>query len=136
LLAHLIARFNDITGTYLRQVISSAIFGPNHLELCFPAHYDLGRKACEKPEVVSRLEAALAEMAGQPVQLRFRSVQVANPVSAPMPNPVAAGATRRTVVEEPQDPLVQEVGKVFGVPTWLLQELGRQTTVPDESEEG
>src|SRR5581483_4201327 len=56
LLSKLTARFNDIVGTYLRQVVSTAIFGPNQLEFSFPAHYDLGRKACEKPEVLTRLE--------------------------------------------------------------------------------
>jgi len=121
-LARLIARFNDITGTYLRQAASSAIIGPNQLEISFPTRYDLGRKACEKPEVVSRLEAALAEITGQPWSLRFRSV--ASEVSAPMAPPPVNPA-RRPVIEDPQDPLVREVGKVFGVPAWQMQELGR-----------
>ena len=122
LLAALQDRFSDITGTYLRQAHSSAISGPNALEILFPTRYDLGRRACERPEVLTKLEAALQELTGQPIRLRFRPIAVE---AAAEPNRPAANPTanRRRTVEEPSDPLVAEVGRVFGVELWSVQEL-------------
>jgi DNA polymerase-3 subunit gamma/tau len=131
LLARLKDRFNDITGTYLRQVVSTAIFGPNQLEFSFPAEYDLGRKACEKPEVVNRIESALLDLTGIAVRLRFRSVAGAVANTPAMVQPAASATARRATVEDPDDPLVKEVGRAFGVPTWVVQDLGR--TTPSES---
>jgi hypothetical protein len=125
LLARLIARFHDITGTYLRHVVSTAIFGPNQLEFSFPVEYDLGRKACEKPEVISRIESALLDITGRPVRLRLKSVAGAVVNGPAAAQPTAAPTARRAAIEDPDDPLVKEVGRVFGVPAWVVQDLGR-----------
>lgn len=123
LLAALQERFPDITGTYLRQVVSTAIIGPNQLEFLFPMSYDIGRRACEKPEVLSRIEATLKELTGEPVRLRFRMTEQA----APRPQLVASTnviPAKHKTVEDPADPLVAEVGRVFGIETWRVQDLG------------
>jgi DNA polymerase III subunit gamma/tau len=122
LLAALQDRLDDITGTYLRQAESAAIIGPNQLEILFPIRYDLGRRACERPEVLGNLESALRELTGKAVRLRFRAVATAGEkdTERSTPQPVA---NRRRTVESPDDPLVAEVGRVFGVETWSVQEL-------------
>jgi DNA polymerase-3 subunit gamma/tau len=137
LLARLQERFNDITGTYLRQVVSTAISGPNQLELLFPAQYDFGRKACEHPEVVARLEAAVRELTGRHVQVRCRAIPDATPaVSTSSLMQPAVQSGRRQIVDDPADPLVREVAKVFGVATWQVQDLGRlDAPGPDEPQE-
>lgn len=122
LLAALQARFADIVGTYLGQSHSCAIFGPKQLEILFPTRYDLGRRACERPEVLAKLESALQELTGEPIRLRFRTVAVE--AESESSRPVAAPpANRRKTIEDPADPLVAEVGRVFGVETWAVQEL-------------
>ncbi|HET6425353.1 MAG TPA: DNA polymerase III subunit gamma/tau [Planctomycetaceae bacterium] len=133
ILNRLQARFPDIIGTYLRQVLSTAISGPNLLEFSFPAGYDMGRKACQRPEVLSQIEAAVHELTGESIRLRFgiASGSVAPPptVAAPPTTPTA-----RRSVEEPTDPLVQEVGKTFGVDLWRVHEIGR-VAIPDADTE-
>ncbi len=122
ILAALQARFHDIVGTYLRQVMSTAIIGPNQLEFSFAASYDMGRRACERPEVLSQLESAIKELTGTPVRLRFRiSEQLARPAAAV---PAPAPAARHRTVENPTDSLVAEVGRIFGVESWRLMDLG------------
>lgn len=122
LLAALQARFADITGTYLRQAHSSAISGPNTLEILFPTRYDLGRRACERPEVLAKLESALRELTGQTIRVRLRAIAV-----DPQPESTEAAPKptngRRKIIDEPSDPLVAEVGRVFGVEQWSVQEM-------------
>jgi len=128
-------RFNDITGTYLEQISSSAIFGPNQLEFLFPISYDLSRRACERPEVLARIESAIQELTGQSIRVRFRLCEKSSPVSAaPVASPVSM-ARHRTTVETPSDGLVAEVGRVFGIETWTRQALGVTRVVTDATED-
>ncbi|MDZ4688769.1 MAG: DNA polymerase III subunit gamma/tau [Planctomycetaceae bacterium] len=123
LLAALQGRFVDITGTYLRQAHASAISGPNQLEILFPTRYDMGRRACERPEVLAKLESALQELTGKTVRLRFRAIQTDAELEPNRPAAAPAATNRRKTVEDPTDPLVAEVGRVFGVETWSVQEM-------------
>lgn len=126
----------EMTGVYLRQVASAAIIGPNQLELCFPAQYDFGRKACEKPDVLSRLESAIREITGCHVQVRCRTLENVNPKKTDgYVGKTAALPGRARIIEEPQDPLVQEVAKAFKVPSWSVHELGRVQASPAEEPE-
>lgn len=134
ILSHLRARFRDIIGTYLQQVLSTAISGPNLLEFSFAPGYDMGRKACQRPEVLSQLESAIQELTGKPIRLRLG---IAAGAVAPPPTPAAPATnpTARRSVEESSDPLVQEVSKVFSVELWRVQEIGRIAIVDAESED-
>lgn len=128
-------RFQDIIGTYLQQIVSTAIFGPNQLEFSFPPGYDMGRKACQRPEVLSRIEAAIEELTGEAIRIRFG---VAAGVTTPPPvaaTPATAASQARRSVEESSDPLVQEVGKVFGVELWRVQEIGRVLVTEADGDE-
>lgn len=125
-------RFPDIIGTYLKHVVSTAIIGPNQLEFSFPVRYDIHRRACERSEVLSRLEAAATELTGVPVRLRFGvSQQEAAP---PQRSEVKAPAARSRTVEDPTDPLVAEVGRVFGVESWSVQNFGPVAVPIDEDD--
>jgi DNA polymerase-3 subunit gamma/tau len=130
ILAALQDRFHDITGTHLRQATSAAISGPNQLELSFPISYDLCRRGCERPEVLASLESTVQDLTGRPVRIRFRMVEgQPAPVRVTAPPPSTNPRTR--TVEDPTDPLVAAVGKVFGVETWRVQELGPVAPVTD-----
>lgn len=117
----LLTRLTDMTGTHLAKVVSTAISGPNRLDFSFSASYDIGRKACERPEVQSRLESLVKELTGQSVRIQFRTVAAEAP--DPKPQPAPPTTSRRRVVESPEDPLVQEVAKTFGIERWLRQEV-------------
>jgi hypothetical protein len=116
ILLRLAERFADQTGTTLRRAIRGAIFGPNGLEIVLPASYDLARKACERPEVQSQIEAALREITGQPVVVRFRLEEPST-----KPGSVADPKIRRVDIAE--DIIVKEVAEKFGVQEWRVQEL-------------
>lgn len=127
------SQFNDITGNHLRQITSSAIFGPNQLEFVFPTSYDISRRACEQPEVLSRIEAAIEELTGLPIRVRFRlceKSQAASPATTATP----LNKTRHRTVETPSDALVAEVGRVFGIESWTRQDLGTTRVVTDVTE--
>ncbi len=134
ILAKLRERFRDIIGTYLQQVVSTAISGPNLLEFSFAPGYDMGRKACQRPEVLSQIESAIEELTGEPIRIRLSvAAGMVAPPPVVVPNPAAPSARRS--VEESSDPLVQEVGKVFGVELWRVQEIGHVAVADPEVEE-
>ena len=124
-----IARMTDMTGTYLRRVATTAIFGPNVLEFSFPVNYDLDRKACDRPEVIAQLERVVSDLVGQATKIRFRTMAAtasgqeiagSRPVSESMPV-IATGKSR--FVELPEDPYLQDVMGVFGIKVWKVQPL-------------
>ncbi|HTN04920.1 DNA polymerase III subunit gamma/tau [Planctellipticum variicoloris] len=117
----MLSRLTDMTGTHLAKVVSTAISGPNRLDFSFSASYDIGRKACERPEVQARLESLVKELTGQDVRIQFRTVVTEAPEAKPQP--AQPTNSRRKVVESPEDPLVQEVAKTFGIERWLRQEV-------------
>jgi DNA polymerase-3 subunit gamma/tau len=120
LLAALVEKMNDAVGTNLRRATRSAISGPNRLEIFLPASYDLALKACERPEVQSRIEAALRELTGQGVSVRF-VLDGNNPAPSPPTRPMSEVRTRR--VDDPEDILVKEVTEKLGIQGWRVQEL-------------
>lgn len=134
LLQALQAEFADLVGTYLKQVAALAIIGPNQLEFSFPIRYDFGRRACERPEVLSRIEAAILKLTGQSVRVKFCTTDVGTSAPAPAPKKGPAVPARLKTVESPDDPLVALVGQVFGVEAWTRQELGAVTVTGDAGE--
>jgi DNA polymerase-3 subunit gamma/tau len=133
LLERLKGRFADIIGAHLSRVMSTAIPGPNDLEFIWPTGYDISRKACERPEVVATLEAALRELTGRAIRLKFSVGAAPGPSVAPVPLP--ANSRRRTV-DAPEDPLVEEIGRILGVPTWQVQEgVGASAAAPTDGDE-
>ncbi len=141
--AAVIARLTDMTGNYLRQVATTAIAGPNLLEFSFPVGYDLDRKACDRPEVISQLERIVSELVGHAVKVRFRTLVAPAAASRPetagsesasdLVAPLAAGKSR--FVELPEDPYLQDVMGVFGIKVWKVQTLAAETTSSGETPE-
>jgi hypothetical protein len=119
LLTEAARRMTDTVGANLRRATRSAIVGPNHLEIYLPAGYDLARKACERPEVQSRIEAALGEITGESVSVRF----LLEAEEASRAGPKAGNEARARRVDEAEDALVKEVAEKFGIQSWRVQEL-------------
>ena len=117
-------RMNDIVGTSVRRIPSIAIIGPNLLEFCVPINYDLDRKALDRPETVGRLEAIVAELVGRPVRIQFRTSEAIQPATKPVT--AVAAVSRGQIVDDPEDPYIQQITEVFGVKSWNVKEF-----VPD-----
>ena len=118
--AAVLSRLNDMTGAHLKRVAKTAISGPSQLDFLFPANYDLDRRLCDRPEVVSRLEQIVFELVGKRVRIRFHLTDAvaaelkAAPTSAKVP-------AKSRVVEETDDPYLQEMMDVFGIKGWKMQ---------------
>ena len=114
-------RLNDMVGTSVRRAKSLAIIGPNVLEIAIPMNYDVERRTLDRPETVSRLEALVGELTGESIRIRFRTAEAVEstvkPIVAPTPS------TRVQIVDNPEDPFLQEVTEVFGVKSWKVKEL-------------
>jgi DNA polymerase-3 subunit gamma/tau len=118
--AAVLSRLNDMTGAHLKRVAKTAISGPSQLDFLFPANYDLDRRLCDRPEVVSRLEQIVFELVGKRVRVRFHLTEAiaAEPKVVATPAKVAA---KSRVVEETDDPYLQEMMNVFGIKGWKMQ---------------
>ena len=122
-------RLNDMTGTYVRRATALAIIGPNALEFSLPVNYDLERKALDRPETVNRLEAIIAELVGHPIRIRFRMTEAVESVTKP--TPVAASSQRSQMIEEPEDPYLQDVTRTLGVKNWVMKEMAVENSEND-----
>jgi DNA polymerase III subunit gamma/tau len=125
-------RLNDIAGTSVRRASSLAIIGPNVLEFSIPINYDVERKTLERPDTVVRLESILAEVAGEPIRVRFRSAEAEGAVSKPIA--VTAPVNRTQIVDEPDDTYLQQVTGVFGVKSWKVKDLVVEDVESDSTE--
>ncbi len=121
--AAVLSRLTDMTGTHLNRVSRTAITGPSQLDFFFPANYDLDRRLCDRPDVVSRLEQIVLGLVGQRVRIRFLlSDAVADEPVKATAAPVTSSAKSR-FVELPEDPYLQDVMNVFGIKVWKVQTL-------------
>jgi DNA polymerase-3 subunit gamma/tau len=94
----------------------------DHVELCaanrlvifVKPEYALAKSICERPEQVSRFEAAVAEVAGQVLRVEFalREGQSGRPDTTREPIRGASPQQRR--MEAVKHPLVQRAGELFG----------------------
>ena len=127
-------RLNDIVGTSVRRMPSIAIIGPNFLEFSVPINYDLDRKSLDRPEAISRLEAIASEIAGQPIRVRFRTVDAVEP--AAKPGSSVAASSRTLIVDDPEDSFVKDVTGVFGVKSWNVKDIVVESIDSDSTEVG
>jgi DNA polymerase III subunit gamma/tau len=119
--AAILERLSDMTGTHLRRVASIAISGPNQLDLFFPANYDLDRRACDRPEIVGRIESLIEELVGQRVKIQFRIAEATTKPDTMVPQPIVPASSKSQFVELPEDPYMKDVMEVFGIKIWKVQ---------------
>ena len=71
-----ISQITDMLRDYAKCVENAAISGPNHLVLTFRRSYDLQRQMCEKPSNLSRLEKTATAIAGRPIRISTKSIDL------------------------------------------------------------
>ena len=97
-------------------------------------NYDVERKTLDRPETVSRLETVISELVGKPIRVRFRTTEAIE--VAKRPNLPAAPVQRTQIIEEPEDPYLQDVTRTFGVKSWKVKELVVEAAESDPGETG
>jgi len=116
----------DMTSDHAGMAEGVAILAPNRLVATFRRTYTSSKVACERPEVMARIERALAEVSGHKLKLEFDLL-------ADEPAPVVTAArvqsTERTNMErlyqKSQEPFVQRAVELFRArPTKLTTEPG------------
>jgi DNA polymerase-3 subunit gamma/tau len=110
--SQVISLLSDMTKSHAKNVIHTAISGPNQLVLTFPKSYHLSKQNFERsPEQLRRVEAAVEQVVGREVRiaLALREAEPAVVESRP-----SRGETERRQQELENDPLVQRVLAAFG----------------------
>jgi DNA polymerase-3 subunit gamma/tau len=70
--AQLITVTHDMLKSHIQAVCRIAISGPNSLDFWFPARYDFRKRACERPEVLHRLQSLVQDLTGQKTIVRVK----------------------------------------------------------------
>ncbi|NOX54899.1 MAG: hypothetical protein GXP27_10785, partial [Planctomycetes bacterium] len=109
--AQVLEKIEDMIKYHVKCVQRVAISGPNKLELAFPRSYHFSKQYCERPEVRRQLEAVISGLAGRSIQLELAIIDDSGPSAAEaILNDAAA---RRSTLETPEDPYVQEAMALF-----------------------
>jgi hypothetical protein len=94
--------------------------GGDRLVASFTEHYTSCREYCERADQRARLEAALATVAGRPIQLSFAVEVETEAAEGPQPEPVRR--SRREIRREVGTrPFVQRAAELFGADTEQLR---------------
>jgi DNA polymerase-3 subunit gamma/tau len=106
----------DLLRDHAGKAENTAIIGPNHLEVLFPAAYHMCKAYCEQPAAMQRLEKIAAELAGRPVRITCR---LESPPAGSVPAPVKPVAPKATANErqptpETNDPFAEKARSIFG----------------------
>lgn len=109
-----LARLSGMLADHAREAECRATSAPNRLALHFPAAYTFSKSFCERPEHLSKLERALAEVAGQSIRLEF---VLAEPAAATEPKAAAvvrrAASPSERLQEKAENPLVRRAMELF-----------------------
>lgn len=100
-------RLQDTTSEFARDFTAVAISGPNTLVVTLRSLYN--KEMCEQSERKKRLEMAVAEFAGRPLQIEFRATQAVSE----SPQKPATTNRRQLMREVTQHPWVNEAIAMF-----------------------
>ncbi|MGH7139223.1 MAG: hypothetical protein ACREHD_26050, partial [Pirellulales bacterium] len=107
-------QLGDMLAEMARFVSTVAIPAPNRLVASFPEKYTSYKAYCERPENLSKLEQALANVTGQRVRIEFGLVP-GEPASVVGSGPVKGLVTpQQRLLEKSEHPLVRRAAELFG----------------------
>jgi DNA polymerase III subunit gamma/tau len=93
---------------------------PNRLAVAFRAKYNSCKAFCERPDQLSRLETAMAELTGSVVRVEFTVVKdESDAVSEPPRRPVSQ---RQRLAEKSDHPMVRRAIELFDAHAVGLEE--------------
>ncbi|MDA0832742.1 MAG: DNA polymerase III subunit gamma/tau [Planctomycetota bacterium] len=136
ILSEIYSTTGDMVRTHLLRAVSTAIIGPNALEIRFPKSYTLSKQYCERPEIVSQLEKVLAQRTGKPSHVRFVQVDTGPATSTAVKTPPKSlGKTTRNLNDIPLDNFVKSVQHTFGATLIDVQSVDRSPSNADSGQE-
>ncbi|WP_164100408.1 DNA polymerase III subunit gamma/tau [Candidatus Laterigemmans baculatus] len=107
-----LAAMDGMTADFARQAAAVEPQGKHRLRLMFPADRELARRACEKPERKTQLEAAIRSVSARDVQIDCDLCSTT--AAPPKPAKASAAVNRRQLMREAEGhPLVQELIELF-----------------------
>jgi DNA polymerase III subunit gamma/tau len=116
--AQVTGQITDMLRDHVRAVMSTAISGPNQLDLLFPRSYHFSQKYCERPEVRGRLEKLVRDITGKSVTIACRVVESPEPANGATAEPARKSANATDVGGRKNldtgDPYVEQAKAIFG----------------------
>jgi len=134
-LSQLISVIEDKVKPHLSSSVESAIYGPNQLEILFPAKYDLSRRYCERPETLKLIESTASKVAGRPIQIRIgmdRGAISEEEQPGIQSNPVSVTRSLSTDLADIHDPLVHQAVEIFQANVVKVQPRGNPSANQNE----
>ena len=106
-----LASLSDLLADNAALAESLALSAPGRLVATFRAKYTSCKAFCERPQQLATLERALAEVAGQPISVEFRTLD-----DEPDETPAAGRpmSQRQRIDETGAHPLVRRTSELFG----------------------
>jgi DNA polymerase-3 subunit gamma/tau len=106
----------DILRDAVVKVSNTAIIGPNHLEILFPAAYHVCKGLCETPANSDRLQKIAGALAGRPVRItcRLDNPPVEAPAKPAKPAAPRSAGNDRQPSAETNDPYAEKARSIFG----------------------
>jgi DNA polymerase-3 subunit gamma/tau len=105
-----LARLQGMAADYANQADRVAISAPNLLVVTFAKKYNSAKAFCEQPEQLTKIERALAEVAGRALRVSFVLEQTAGPETTAAARPVQG---RDRVREKAKHPMVSRAIELF-----------------------
>lgn len=116
--SQVVSQITDMLRDHVRAVASTAISGPNQLDLFFPRSYHFSQKYCERPEVRTRLERILQQVTGRSVSVACRIADTSEEEQPAPEHPRRTGnfgeVASRKQLEATDDPYVEQARSIFG----------------------
>ena len=133
--SQVLLKISDVLRDHVRVVTSSAISGPNQLDLFFPRNYHFSKQYCERNDVRVRLEKLVSDVAARPVTITCRLAKddlEMQGESRPRPARTTPGdGSSRTAAEPTGDPYVEQAKSIFGAT--VVKRDTMQPASPEES---
>jgi len=106
----------DIVRDALANATNTAIIGPNHLEISFPAAYHMFKLMCEQPANLDRLQKIAGDLVGRAVRItcRLESPSTEAAVKPAKPSLPKGVANERKPAADSNDPYAEQARSIFG----------------------
>jgi DNA polymerase-3 subunit gamma/tau len=118
-----VASVEDMTADHAKAAGEVAIRAPNQLAVIFGAKYNFSKTFCERPDRATKLEEALAAVAGMRIRLLFELAHEPAGAGDGGPKPVVSARQRKAELETEirRRPLVQRAVELFNASVDVLE---------------
>jgi len=109
-----LSKMSGMVVDQARQFDQITLAAPDRLVISFKPRYALAKSSCERSEVVSRFERALAEVTGRQVRVSFTVDEDESDESEPAAKPARTNSPHQRLLEVVKHPMVRRAGELFG----------------------